>query len=99
MTLVKRLLLCLCMVICLLLAGCSAGKETGLTIRLDELTGDVSFIDYNAGGTAVQVIARLSDAGVPKLSYMPVLSGLALRLFRGAERRSGVPQLREPIQL
>ena len=66
----KRLLICLCLSCCLLLAGCAAkDADAGLTIPVDALNGDAAFFDYDAGGTAMQVIARIDDSGVPKLSY------------------------------
>lgn len=65
----KRFLLCAPLCLCLLLAGCSAASGGDLTIRVADLSGEVSFIDYSAGGTAMQVIARLDGDGNPKLSY------------------------------
>lgn len=67
----KRLTVCACLVFSLLLlAGCGAkDAAAGLTINVDELSGDVSYFDYNAGGTAMQVMARLDESGTPKLSY------------------------------
>ena len=67
------LLLCL-----VLLTGCTAKDESNgdaavsgedLVIDVAELTSDISYFDYNASGTAMQLIARVDDAGMPKLSY------------------------------
>lgn len=59
-----------------LLAGCSgreaeeaAGGFAGLVINVDELSSEVSFIDYDAGGTAMQLLARVDASGTPRLSY------------------------------
>ena len=70
----KAIYLMAAMILCLTaLAGCSAqsgaANASGLTIDVAELTGDVSFIDYNAGGTAMQLLARVDENGTPKLSY------------------------------
>lgn len=71
----RKITLCLCLLLCLILSSCAAKDAAtgdagpGLIISADALTGEVSFFDYNAGGTAMQVIARVDDAGVPKLSY------------------------------
>ena len=66
----KRVALCVGLVVCLALTGCAAkDAASGLTIQVDELNSEVSFFDYNAGGTAMQVIARVDETGTPKLSY------------------------------
>lgn len=75
----KLVVLMIILMLCVaMLAGCSA-KGTGdgaapdaafsLVIDIATLSGDVSFFDYNAGGTAMQLIARVDDSGAPKLSY------------------------------
>lgn len=70
----KTAYLIIMLALCLsLMSGC-AGKDGsaasgGLTIHIAELTNDVSFIDYSAGDTAMQLLARVDSAGTPKLSY------------------------------
>ena len=60
-----------------LLSGCAgsgsddpdAALSSDLRIAIADLSSDISFIDYSAGGTAMQLIARVDGAGAPKLSY------------------------------
>ena len=64
------LLLCLIlMVACSSPNGSNATVSSGLTIDVSELSGDISYYDYNADGIAMQLIARVDEAGTPKLSY------------------------------
>ena len=64
------LLLCL-----IFMAACSdqndsdAAVNSGLTIDVSDLSSDISYFDYDADGIAMQLIARVDDAGTPKLSY------------------------------
>ena len=62
----------------LLLAACSGEADApveqatavaGLTIDAKTLTGDVTFIDWDQDGTAMQLIARLDDAGQVRLAF------------------------------
>lgn len=55
-------------------AGTAASSVTtanaeGLRIPLSELTQAVSYYDYNANGTPMQVLARIDESGVPHVSY------------------------------
>ena len=68
---IVSLMLCLAV-----MTGCSSKENgngagasgDGLTIEVSALNSDVTYFDYNAGGTAMQVIARVDDTGMPRLS-------------------------------
>ena len=64
----------------MLLAACASfGKDAadqtasaqvdGLVIRLDELTDEISFVDYMSGSTAMQLIVRKDEGGAASLAY------------------------------
>ena len=60
----------------LLLTACSGRADApleqaaaDLTIDVKALTGDVTFIDWEQDGTAMQLIARLDDAGQVRLAF------------------------------
>ena len=60
----------------LLLTACSGRADApveqaaaNLTIDVKALTGDVTFIDWEQNGTAMQLIARLDDAGQVRLAF------------------------------
>ena len=75
-----RKLLPLLLIILTLLTSCaSSGRESaeqtasapaeGLVIRLDELTEEISFVDYMSGQTAMQLIVRKDEGGAASLAY------------------------------
>ena len=60
----------------LLLTACSGRADTpvkqaaaDLTIDVKALTGDVTFIDWEQDGTAMQLIARLDETGQIRLAF------------------------------
>lgn len=50
-------------------AAPTEAPAAGLTIDLAGITEEVSFIDYNAGGTAMQLILRKEADGTPHLAF------------------------------
>lgn len=69
-------LLILLLLPALLLAACASRADApveqaaaDLTIDVKSLTGDVTFIDWEQDGTAMQLIARKDDSGAVRLAF------------------------------
>lgn len=75
----RKLLPLLVAAMMLLTACASSGRDgadqtasapaDGLVIRLDELTEEISFVDYMSGSTAMQLIVRKDASGAASLAY------------------------------
>lgn len=68
----KSAILCAALLLSLpLMTACSqTNTQSGsLSIPLADLSSTPQFFDWNSGGTAMQVIARLDSDGTPRLAY------------------------------